>query len=372
VPVVKFSALRVVLAWICLAVPLARVDAQAVDSSVYVRTDTDHTTVVAPRAHARTPISEGTHVDFTYAADIWTSASIDIRASASQAITEQRDEIDVGLDHEFSDVTLTGGYRFSTEPDYTSHGGNLGLSYDFAGNNATLALGASANFDRVGRAGDRLFSRPVRNLSGRIAFTQVLDTNSLVQGIYEIMHAQGYNSSPYRYIGIGGTDGLCWYGKTSTCAPESSPDLRLKHALAIGVRRSFSSRWSAGAGYRLYLDSWSLLSHTALADLAFTPTTNLILSLRYRFYTQNAVSFYRALYPNLDAVQRFYTNDKELSPLTEHRLALDIERSVLISASGQLVRPMLSIAGSLYNFSNFIPLKSIQALEITLGVAFEL
>ena len=350
----------------------ARARAQLVDGSVYVRTDSDQTTVIAPRAHARAPAGEGTHLDFTYAADVWTSASIDIRASASKAITEQRDELDVGIDHEFEDLTFSAGYRFSTEPDYLSNGGNVGLAYDFAGNNATLALGAGASFDQVGRAGDRNFSLPVRNLNGRIAFTQVLDQDTLLQLIYEVMHAYGYNASPYRYIGIGGTDGLCWAALTQFCTPEAAPEQRLRHAAALRVRRSLGSAVSVGAGYRFYRDSWSLASHTLLADLTVVPLDGWIAALRYRFYTQNSVAFYRASYPRLDPAQRFYTNDKELSPLSVHRLALDLERTFPISERGQLVRPTLSIAGSIYSFSNFIPLGTIRALEVTLGVAFEL
>lgn len=346
--------------------------AQVVDSSIYIRTDSDTTTVVAPRAHARTALNQDTHFDFTYAADVWSSASIDIRASASKAITEQRDEVDVGIDHELEDVILSAGYRFSTEPDYTSHGGNLGLTYDFAGNNASLTFGLGASSDTVGRAGDREFAQPVRNLNGRVAFTQVLDQDTLLQLVFELMHAKGYNASPYRFIGIGGTDGLCWTATTMFCAPESAPEQRFRQAAALRVRRSLGAAVSLGAGYRFYRDSWSLMSHTVLADVSVVPLEHWVIALRYRFYAQNAVSFYRSYYPTLDPAQRFYTNDKELSPLRTHRLALDLERTFLVSASGQLVRPMLSIAGSIYDFSNFIPLQGIRALEVTLGLAFEL
>lgn len=346
--------------------------AQLVDSSIYVRTDSDHTTVVAPRAHARTPLSQQTHLDFTYAADIWSSASIDIRASASRVITEQRDEVDLGLDHEFEDVTISGGYRFSTEPDYTSNGGTLGLSYDFANNNATLAFAAGASFDVVGRAGDRRFAQPLRNLNGRVAFTQVLDTDTLVQVIVEVMHAQGYNASPYRYIGIGGTDGLCWTNTTMLCTPEAVPEQRFRQAVALRMRHSLGDAISLGAGYRFYHDNWQLTSHTLLADISLLPADHWLVALRYRFYAQSAVSFYRSTYPRIEPGQRFYTNDKELSGLNTHRVALDLERTLMVSARGQLVRGILSAAGSIYNFSTFIPLDSIRALEITLGVGFEL
>ena len=114
-------------------------------SAVFVRFDSDRTLVVSPRAQVKKRVGE-TEVAATYAADIWTSASIDIRTSASKVpVTEQRDEFDLSVSHELSDVTLSASYRNSSEPDYQSHGGTVGLTYDFAQNNATLALGASGN-----------------------------------------------------------------------------------------------------------------------------------------------------------------------------------------------------------------------------------
>src|ERR1044071_851597 len=129
--------------------------ADELSTAVYLRTDSDETLVVAPRLHAQLPLGEATNLDFTYAVDVWTSASIDIMTSASKVpVTEQRDEIDVGVAHELGDITLSGGYRYSTEPDYVSHGGSLGLSYDFAENNATVGAGLSGSRDSVGKAGD--------------------------------------------------------------------------------------------------------------------------------------------------------------------------------------------------------------------------
>src|SRR5690242_122617 len=101
--------------------------ADQLSSAIYVRSDSDETTVVAPRLHAQLPLEETTNLNFTYAVDVWTSASIDIMTSASKVpVTEQRDEIDVAVDHAFDDITLSGSYRYSTEPDYLSNGGSLG------------------------------------------------------------------------------------------------------------------------------------------------------------------------------------------------------------------------------------------------------
>jgi hypothetical protein len=91
-------------------------------SAVYVRSDTDHTTVIAPRVSLSAPVASAARLDLVYTADVWTSASVDIRSSASKAVTEQRDEINAALSHELGDVRLAGSYRYSHEPDYESHG----------------------------------------------------------------------------------------------------------------------------------------------------------------------------------------------------------------------------------------------------------
>src|SRR4029077_6400370 len=115
----------------------ARADEAA--AALYVRGDTDSTTVVSPHVRANKRIGDSTSVDVTYAADVWSSASVDIRASASvRPVTEQRDELNFGLAHEWEALRLHAGYRFSTEHDYTSHGATLGGAVDFAGKATTL------------------------------------------------------------------------------------------------------------------------------------------------------------------------------------------------------------------------------------------
>src|SRR5689334_10529552 len=79
----------------------ARLRADEGDAALYIRTDTDRTTVIAPRVRGQVAIEEATRLSAVYAVDVWTSASIDIMTSASQVpVTEQRDEIDLSVDHE--------------------------------------------------------------------------------------------------------------------------------------------------------------------------------------------------------------------------------------------------------------------------------
>lgn len=338
-----------------------------VGSALYVRTDSDRTLVVAPRLRAQAVIEEQTRVALVYAVDVWTSASVDIMTSASKIpVTEQRDELDASLDHELTDVSLSLAYRYSVEPDYVSHGVSGGFSYDFADNNATLALSAYGSSDRVGKAGDPLFEHASSTLGGRLSFTQVLDADTLAQLTYELSRVGGYQVSPYRYVAIGG-DGGCTSsvegsGLGAVCVPETSPPSRTRHALALLLKRALSESLSASAGYRFYFDDWGVGSHTVHAELSYMPALETLLALRYRLYAQGAADHYR---PRYAAPQLFVTSDKELSTLSSHRLGIDLEQVF----DGTLTAA-LGVGGLYYAYSDFLPLDSITAFEVTTTLVY--
>ncbi|HET8935178.1 MAG TPA: DUF3570 domain-containing protein [Polyangiales bacterium] len=353
-----------------LFVLLERAAAQDVTTSVYVRTDTDHTTVVTPRVRAGSKLGSASRVDLTYSADVWTSASIDIRSSASKAITEQRDELNVGASHELEDGTLSASYRFSTEPDYKSHGVTLGASRDFARKNTSLALSGSALFDRVGRAGDPGFSRDLQTFVLRASGTQILDNASWLQLLYELGYATGYLASPYRFVGIG-TDSPRCSAASSLCVREALPDERVRNAVALIARRALGEGVSLGASYRFYIDGWRLNSHTAQLIVSVMPAQTTRLSLDYRFYTQSAARYYQVSTPNLASLGRFTTRDKELSPFMSHALTLTLDQTIPFGLTGA-VHLALAAGPTVYLFSDFFAYDHLYAFESTLAVRAEL
>ena len=245
---------------------------------------------------------------------------------AARRDRRQRDAAD------FDDVTgRPAGYRFSTEPDYVSHGGSLGASFDFADHAATLAS-RSRRLRRRRRAGDPGFSRPLRTLGGRLSFTQVFDPKMLVQVMYEVSAQDGYLSSPYRFVGDrhhaqrpalrtraarrgGGTTSA---GRrripTSACATR-------RPAPAPRARR----RISAGLSYRFYLDDWDVMSHTVQRRARLVlPTSRRSLSLRTAS-TRRGASHYgepSIQWPEPAIFSRATRNCRRSS---SHRIGLDVE-----------------------------------------------
>jgi len=380
--------------WLWLAVPCALFAARGVaqetgttaSTAFYLRTDSDQTTVYTPRLRVTAPLADETRIDLVYTADVWTSASVDIRTSASlrlqengdppekRAVTEQRDEIDVGLSQGLDDFTLSGGYRYSTEYDYESHGGSLNGALDFADNNATLALSLRAFFDQVGRAGDPDFQRDSRQLGARLSFNQVLDARTVAGAIYELTRQDGYLASPYRYVRFSAEAGqmpsTCEY-PLRMCRPEQEPNERLRHAIAVYARRALGGTFSVGGSYRFYLDDWDLSSHTVTLDGSWMPSEVWLLSLSYRFYTQGSASHYEPYYLVMPE-PKYYTSDKELSALSSHRIGLEIGREFALDDLGSLLRMTLIGGPTFYFYREFPLLDSINAFDVTLSVGVTL
>lgn len=350
----------------------AQVDKLTASTSVYVRQDSDDTSVVAPRLHLGAPVGDATRLDLVYTVDVWTSASVDIVASASKPVTEQRDEINAAVSQEFEDLAFTSNYRYSREPDYDSHGLTIGSSIAFADKNTTLDLRLGGSLDQVGRAGDPTFHKPVRNVSAKLGLTQVLSTHTFAQVIYELMNAHGYNSSPYRWIGFGSVNGLCNDPSLYTCQIETNPNDRVRHAVFALARHAFGDSFAIGVDYRFYLDSWGVMSHTAQAELSWTVSSGTMLGFRYRFYTQGDADQYQPAYDVTDLSLTHFSNDKELSAFTGHKVAIDFEQDFELDAQGHILTLVLSAAPSVSLYSNYRPLDQIQAFEFTLTTVFKL
>jgi hypothetical protein len=372
---------RLWLSAICVFAPSASAHADGVTGSTYVRVDSDRTTVISPHARAAAKLSEQLEVNAAYSADVWSSASVDIRASASvrpgsvpgevHPVTEQRDQFNVGVAQSFEDWSLSGGYRLSIEPDYLSNGGTLGTTVDLASNAARLSANLSAFFDLVGRSGDPNFSRGLATYIANLSFTQIIDPNMLVQLTYEPAHARGYQASPYRWVGFGGDASGFGCAQANQCWPEKVPRARWRHALAVLVRRALGPVVSVGASYRFYLDDWGLLSHTLLGDVGINLAEHTLLSLQYRFYTQNGADFYRRRYAGL-TVSALRTRDRELSPLQFHRLGLEIDQRIYEFDQGRTLVATFGVGGNFYFYSDFVGLERVRALEVTAALVIGL
>lgn len=336
--------------------------------SNYARQDTNKLTVVSPRVRGSLGLTDSVRVSGAYTMDHWTGASLDIVTAASERVTEQRHEGTLGASVEFADARVSAGYRHSRENDYWSNGGSLAVALDMAQDNATLELGVWGGRDTVGRAGDPSFNRPQQTLGGRVAFTQVLDARSLAQVSLEHTRVTGFQSSPYRTVGL---DGLrtCQAGSL-LCAYEVVPDLRMRNAAVLRARRALGERLSVGARYRFYFDDWGVQSHTIGADLAARLSESTRLSVDYRYYTQDKADFYRPLYAsNVD--RAYITRDRELTTFYTHRLLIELDHELEWQDGDRILHLGLRAGPTRYVYLNLIGLDDVHAVEGTVSARME-
>ncbi len=345
--------------------------ADEVALSTFVRTDGDGTTVVSPRLLGRANVvDDTTFVEVGYAADVWTSASIDVRTSATRRISEQRDELTTAVRKDIGEVALRGAYRFSIEPDYQSHGGSLGFTEQLGEGSTILEAQLSAASDTVGRAGDEAFERSLATLGARLGVTQTIDDATIAQLTSEIARREGFQSSPYRYVGVGG-DGSC-AGTATLCLPEAHPSSRIVSASTLRARRALGDAFSIGVDYRFYIDDWGLIAHTIGADVAWLHDDAGTLTLRYRFYGQGSADFYRERYEDPSAQYPLLSRDRELSSMTTHRGAIGYERAFDLASAGPRARIGLTAAASLLSYDEFVGLDRVVAVDFSFTAAVEL
>jgi hypothetical protein len=295
--------------------------ARAEDSFVLktqIYTDSDNTVVVSPLVGVSKDTWRGGTVSAGYVSDIVTSASIDVVSNATKRMSDVRNEVSLGVQQKVRDTTLNAGYIYSQENDYRSHVVTLGVAQDLFQRNTTLSAGYAVSLNDIYRTGDSAFHRSLTVHTINAAWTQTLNRATIMQISYSFAGNFGYQASPYRFVRIENGD----LTMTDFKVPETDPDQRFRHAFVAGLNRHLGKDSSLQFDYRIYFDSWDIVSHTVQIRY-FVKFGNLTLRLRERFYYQGPAYFYREHY-TVDTLQPFVTSDRELSTLLSNMLGVKI------------------------------------------------
>jgi len=251
---------------------------------------------------------------------------------------------------------------------------------DLFDNNTTLGVSAIGAMDIVGRARTPSFRRPQNSIGGRLTFSQILDTKTVLSASAELMRLTGYLASPYRMVGLGRM-GLCGNANGDApdtpmaldCLPENHPHERLRTALALKLRRAFGAYVSIGLDYRYYFDNWGIGSHTPSLDIAFLLGAHGTLSLAYRFYIQSHSDFYEERYTRPAGTYRYFSRDRKMSAMSIHHAGLEYAHDFELGESGNTLLTLGLRAGvSRFFYTEFVGLTTVDALEGTgmLGLSF--
>ncbi|MBK9033261.1 MAG: DUF3570 domain-containing protein [Myxococcales bacterium] len=331
--------------------------------TIYVRTDTDDTTVVSPTVNVSGQATDQVALAAGYTVDAWTGASVDVVTAATKAISERRNEGQVGLAYDNGTTRLNTRYRVSYEHDYESHGFVLGASRDFARHNTTVSANLMGSRDLAGRSGDPGFAELMISGGGRLGLSQVIDARTVIDVAWETMVLSGYQASPYRWVAVGGL-GTC-ASDAPFCVPEQVPELRVRNAASARLRHALGERASIGLDYRYYLDSWGIRSHTVEPSLSWVPSDATTLTLHYRYYAQGEATFYRPRYFDFADGGGYLTRDRKLSAFLAHEVGAALGRTWEFDDGERHVDLGLRASLSRIEYLAYVGLESVDALEVT-------
>jgi hypothetical protein len=242
---------------------------------------------------------------------------------ADVRFTEVRHAVTLGFAKDFTlgGDTLSLGIhpRLSAEPDYTSVGTSVTSALALADRATTLRLSLSylhdtvgkilRGFDRADPTGRDLSDRGTIGELDALALTAgweqvVTPTVTLALG-YDLGYLRGYQANSYRLAVVGGIP-----------IDERHPRVRHRHTLHGRLALYVPSTSTAlHALYRAYVDTWDVAAVAPEARIYQELGDDVLLRVRYRFYSQTRASFVADGY---DGDAPYYTADPKLDRFHSH------------------------------------------------------
>lgn len=296
-----------------LAAPAAARAEDRVAGAVAVYHDSDHVTVVSPTL-AGTRQQGRASADARLDLDVISAASIDLVTAASPAgFQETRTAVDGTFGYDLREGrSAHAGYGYSYEPDFRTHSVTAGGAAEAFGRRTTLSLDYGFARSRVGRVDDSAFERTRATHRIDLGVSHVLSPVLVAEVAWGVALSTGYHANPYRFVRLyqPGMD------PPTTAVTETAPAERLRHLLTARLRARPIRRLFAIADYRLHLDDWGVVTHTATGRATFALAERVLdVSVEIRGYTQGAADFYRSRYDTFPAEPVLRTANKELGPM---------------------------------------------------------
>jgi hypothetical protein len=216
---------------------------------------------------------------------------------------------------------------FHNEENLRSWNIGTSASWSLAEDNATLEVRANGIFDwfdkyRFNGKHDGHASRSTTNLN--VALTQILSPTTVAHVNYGISYQAGQLGNGWNTVTL--TD--------RTRELELLPRERLRHALVARVAQYLPWQGALHALYRLYLDDWGSVAHTAEFELDQRISPISFFGFVYRHHRQNGVRFYTEV---ADPSATLATSDSDLAPLSSNMIGLHGRVDILRAWTGARV-----------------------------------
>jgi len=292
---------------------------------LYHRYEGGGITIQGPEVLVRKKIGESVSLSASYYEDLISSASIDVKLSASP-YKEQRKQYTGGIDYLHDKTTYSAGFINSKEPDYQSNTSYYSVSQTMFGDLTTLTLSYKRGWDRIERdikvngviQNDPTFHQQADHRGYSVGLSQILTRSLIADFNYEVLTDQGYLASPYRKILV--LDPTS--GKGYDLADQIYPGTRTSNAASLDLKYYLPWRAAADAQYRFFSDTWGIVAHTV--TLGYTqPWRHFIFDGSFRYYRQNAANFFADIYPRPDYAN-FMARDRELAAFQSYTVGAGV------------------------------------------------
>jgi hypothetical protein len=273
-------------------------------------------TIQGPSVLVRKKVADNLSLSANYYEDMISSASIDVKLSASPYHETRRQE-SLGADYLHGKSTYSAGFITSKEPDYKANTSYFAVSQDMFGDLTTLTLGYRRGWDQVFRdiktpqgvlENDPTFHQRADHRGYSLSLSQILTRNAILGFNYELLTDQGYLANPYRkirYLSPG-------QGAGFTLADQVYPNTRTSYAASAQLKYYLPYRAALTGQYRYFHDTWGILAHTVELDYTHPLGKHWIFDGSLRYYRQGAADFYSDLFPRAN-YQNFMARDRELA-----------------------------------------------------------
>ncbi len=286
---------------------------------LYHRYEGDDITIDGPSLLVRKKIGKNFSVDANYYVDTVSSASIDVRATASP-YEEERKQSSLGVSYLHGKTIMSTGYTRSDENDFEANSVYFGISQDMFGDLTTVSLSYGLGWDVVGMRGDETFAEDVDRQSWAVGLTQVLTRSFLMSLNFETISDEGYLNNPYRTYRH-----LTPSGDEAAFKTEIYPRTRTSNATSIAGRYYLPYRAALHGSYRYYIDTWGIEAHTGEIGYTHPWKNDWVFSVALRAYSQTQADFYSDLFA-FENQQNFMARDKEMSTFDNTTVSVGIVR----------------------------------------------
>ncbi len=239
-------------------------------------------------------------------------------ASGRAGFNDFRVAPDISFIYEGSTFTTTMGTYASNEIDYNVIAAYFNVDTKLNDANTILSFGGSYSyemwsprikrkmlaFDNAEKKDVEVSDKQIYTVS--VGFTQLLNPDAYISGMFEYTEQNGFLSNPYRY-----------YQGTSYARFDLYPNKRRSYPFSLRYVQQYSDKFSTNLFYRFYTDSWALTSNTIDGSFYYDILDSLTLGLKGRFYGQSAVGFIKTVddYESGNFDDNFFVSDYKYSAL---------------------------------------------------------